>query len=278
MNLKTEQGFSKTKKTNAERISETDVNAVRVVGVDSGRKYLFGMTAYALNKPASIETLAIKSSAVRRHTSNYTRWLKAWKEKNRDVYDLERQLTRRDDESHSEFAKRWFQAFVRLHGLYNTSAMKRRRWDARRNARAEMDRGHQAIFKSIGGNCSTGPAEGTIGYIALGDGGFDPKQGQHKRFEDLLQRKAESLGFRLAVVSEYNTSQKCPAGHQLEMVSMRIKRCEQCNVHFHRDKLAGENMCRILESSLRGLQRPNDLQPQVSHHVSYFVSKALTRQ
>ena len=65
-------------------------------------------------------------------------------------------------------------------------------------------------------------------------------------------------------VNEFYTSQSCPRCQCQtftvgDRCKFRVKYCLDCNIYYHRDTMAGQNMIRIALSELNGKGRPIDL-------------------
>ena len=73
-------------------------------------------------------------------------------------------------------------------------------------------------------------------------------------------------------MNESYTSSKCPRCHNwVKSKSMRVKYCSGCDIHYHRDVMAAENMIHIAISILKTGERPADLpkwspKKQDNHH------------
>ena len=224
-------------------------------------RYVVGACSYKANS-SDMETLAVKSSTVQQHTKNLRNWLQQRKkrEDSIDVFELEQQLSRKDGESAGTFVNRWSGVYRSLHRFYNRKSVKLKRWKAKQGYKSELQKIHHALFKMLGGDSTHKGEVNHNRFIFLGNAGFGTGKGLHTVMEKGLVKKARSLGYRVLVVDEYYSSQKCcRCGGQCEAIGMRVKHCSSCDIYFHRDLLAAENMCRIGESGLRGLDRPKDL-------------------
>jgi transposase len=77
----------------------------------------------------------------------------------------------------------------------------------------------------------------------FGDATYDSAGSVTESFAQFVIDKLKSLGYRVYRVSEYFTSQVCPCcNNKVDNLSMRIKYCNHCKMHYHRDVMAGENM------------------------------------
>jgi transposase len=94
-------------------------------------------------------------------------------------------------------------------------------------------------------------------YVDIGTGDFDATGLLHISFLEYFVRKAKPLGITILGVDEYFTSQKFVRCHEfVESLSMRAKKCSKCNVVFHRDILAADNMFAALPAILEKGERP----------------------
>ena len=101
-------------------------------------------------------------------------------------------------------------------------------------------------------------SDGSV-VFALGDS-FDKKRHKNEtNFEAYFEKKLKSLEYGVHYVDEYMTSQKCP--HCFRKTSYvegtyRVKHCHACDVHFHRDAMAGQNIAIRLLAGIHGQKVP----------------------
>ena len=260
--MKTGKFVAKADKSKVVPLSEEQLEKSSFVGIDLGVRYTASCVAYDYGSN-EMKTLLVKASSISRHTREFSKWLEARKkrsvENGFDVFEAERKLERDPTLNRETFAKHWTKTFDSLHEFYNAKRVKGKRFNAKQRKIAEMNKAHHGIFRMLGGNCSDKRGNENR-FIILGDAGFDAQGGLHNTFEKKLVGKARALGYKVMVVDEYFTSQKCSrCGDQCQSIGMRVKHCSSCDIYFHRDLLGGENMCRVGESSLKGLDRPEDL-------------------
>lgn len=123
-----------------------------------------------------------------------------------------------------------------------------------------MDRGVQAVL-TMASQKMDYSSNGTVA-IVLGDCmmGTASAIGSYAKFQNYLVKKLRQLKYKIFFRSEYKTSQIFPLT-EFETVNsgadgIRIKFCQQLNIHIHRDIMAGENMADNFVHELKGLDRP----------------------
>ncbi|KAF9184711.1 hypothetical protein BGZ50_003535, partial [Haplosporangium sp. Z 11] len=73
---------------------------------------------------------------------------------------------------------------------------------------------------------------------------------------------ARSLDYVVVGLNEYYSSKKCPVCEDfVAQDTFRRLYCIHCGVPMHRDVMAADNMCRIVQSYLLQQRRPRYLQP-----------------
>ncbi|KAF9998136.1 hypothetical protein BGZ80_009933 [Entomortierella chlamydospora] len=84
----------------------------------------------------------------------------------------------------------------------------------------------------------------------------------HESFLSYFVPLARSLDYIVIGVNEYYSSKKCPVCEEfVAQVAIRRLYCSHCGVYMHRDIMAADNMCRIVQSYLLQQRRPRYLQP-----------------
>ena len=74
-----------------------------------------------------------------------------------------------------------------------------------------------------------------------------------------------SLGYLVVGVNEFYTSKKCPrCTNFVGQATIRRLYCKTCRMYLHRDVMAAENICKIVQGYVRGHGRPLSLQPRNS--------------
>jgi hypothetical protein len=176
-----------------------------------------------------------------------------------DVYALERDLERRENEPMNAYVARWKELYLALSLFYNDLAFKRRRLFLKRANQGEFDRALNAYLNVCGTNISTKHTDSKLIFI-FGDADFGP--GTWSSFTDYAVEKLKSLGHFVVFEDEWGSSKNCPCCHNmLENVAgdakgTRIKYCRSCHIYWHRDTMAGENMIFTWLQTLQTGQRP----------------------
>ena len=74
--------------------------------------------------------------------------------------------------------------------------------------------------------------------------------------------QCRALGYLVVGLNEYYTSKKCPhCRNFVAQVTLRQLYCPHCKAYFHRDVMAGHNLCNVIDGYLLQGHRPGYLQP-----------------
>jgi hypothetical protein len=235
---------------------------VRVTGVDVGQTYAVGICSNLGNPVTGLlskTNLTIKTKALSQPCRNFTHYLE--KKKTDEIYRLERELERKPGENTKEYFSRRSQILPKLSSFYNSKAIMKAKNNKDKAQRGEWDYATNQILKMHGYTMfdrhdpARNPVLFVFGDCHVGDGTYSA-------FETYLVSKLRSLGFPIIFENEYYTSQKCPECHrqtELAGVGVRIKYCESCDLHMHRDIMAGDNLSRIGLCLLLKRNRPGYL-------------------
>ncbi|KAI3660553.1 hypothetical protein MP638_001010, partial [Amoeboaphelidium occidentale] len=212
------------------------------------------------NKP---KNLAVKKKALGEPHALYRNWLNKTKmnDENKPVRDAENcGLSRLPDETITKYFNRIMERYTVLANFYNSHAIRKRTFEYHCAKQREMDRVFNALTSMVGLKPHQKVKKKQRIYVGIGTGDFGATGSLHTSFLEYFVRKARPLGITILGVDEYFTSQKCVRCHELtESLSMRAKKCSKCNVVFHRDILAAENMCAALSAILEKGERPEYL-------------------
>ncbi|KAG0292157.1 hypothetical protein BGZ96_004453 [Linnemannia gamsii] len=84
----------------------------------------------------------------------------------------------------------------------------------------------------------------------------------HSTFLSFFIELARSLNYIVVGINEYYSSKKCPDCQEfVAQVTLRQVYCTHCKRYYHRDVMAAENMCNIVQGYLVKQERPRYLQP-----------------
>ena len=238
------------------------------IGIDLGEKYLFG--ACALNKDKNeVKNLAVKRSSLTSIHRSYQGWIK--RNKPKDVAEMENtspymtedelreisdhanersnsdQINNTDQETPlAKFFHRIGARGSKLREFYGSKGYIKKKWDHSRAVQGERNRMVNALLRMVGrsSNKRVHPNDVKNSPIFIfGDATYDSAGSVTESFAQFVIDKLKSLGYRVYRVSEYFTSQVCPCcNNKVDNLSMRIKYCNHCKMHYHRDVMAGENM------------------------------------
>jgi Zn finger protein HypA/HybF involved in hydrogenase expression len=175
------------------------------------------------------------------------------------------------NETFNEFHARMMYRDKLLYDFYNSKLIQKKKWQYEKAYDSIFDKIINQLIVMAGGRSHVKAAIDAPWFI-IGDAQFNTDNSLHSVFQDKLVKKLLGLGYVIKTVNESYTSCKCPrCHHQVEFKSMRIKYCRNCNIHYHRDVMAAENMVHIAISILRTGKRPDYLpkwspKKQDNHH------------
>ena len=229
--------------------------------VDLGKTFTVGANAkgFANNE---IRNLAIKKRAINEPLHLYQNWLEHWKSEDPHIAATEAESpSRREGESVPAYWIRYFRRYKILSDFYNSKKVMKKTWDMKKAREGEFGRAAHALLKMVNGSIGKKVTGQRTPVIGLGTSKFSSVNSLHTSFESFFVRKVKSLGYRVVGINEDYTSQKCPRCQtQTDHTSMRIKYCTHCDVHFHRDVMAAENMVNAVVEMMKSGTRPVYLQ------------------
>ncbi|KAF9378618.1 hypothetical protein CPC16_011207, partial [Podila verticillata] len=172
-----------------------------------------------------------------------------------EVQELEQSIPPRkgvqDAEVSSNYLQKATAVHPRLHQYYNSNYWHRRTaWDMKKGKEGEY---HVAI-RSVLAMVEDVPKEKVLFVIGLGKFGTKSKlTSLHGTFGSLFVKTLRSLDYAVVGINEYYTSQKCPRNKPrneqdpcdhgfVARVNTRQSYCRKCQVYFHQDLLASQNM------------------------------------
>ncbi|CAO3565409.1 unnamed protein product [Mortierella alpina] len=140
-----------------------------------------------------------------------------------------------------------------------------RQYDARRAHEGEFSKITDQLLRMVGG--SIGRRQDTDAKIVIGVklGKFGPGSGltsMDQAFASYFVRTCRALEYLVVGLNEYYTSKKCPhCRNFVAQVTLRQLYCPHCKAYFHRDVMAGHNLCNVIDGYLLQGHRPGYLQP-----------------
>ncbi|TPX44353.1 hypothetical protein SeMB42_g04365 [Synchytrium endobioticum] len=166
----------------------------------------------------------------RRHTN----WLEA--DKPEAIYSAERECTKSDQETWAVFLRRFVTSYDIARTYYSFTKYKRKRWDADKAKRGELDRVLEGIVNMVDESMGHKLSGDKQVIVAIRMGDFSSTKSRHVMFTRYLIRKLRPLGYTIVGVNQYYTSNKCPCCTEfVEMPAMRRLYCRRCNKWYHRD-------------------------------------------
>ncbi|TPX42742.1 hypothetical protein SeMB42_g05002 [Synchytrium endobioticum] len=208
----------------------------------------------------SKSNLAVTTKSLAEPERRFRNWLEA--DKPEAIYSAERECTKSDQETWAEFLERFVTSNDIARTYYSSKKYKRKRWDADKAKRGELDRVLEGIVNMVAESMGHKLSGGKQVIVAIGMGDFSSAKSRHVMFIRYLIRKLRPLGYTIVGVNEYYTSKKGRCCMEfVEMPAMRRSYCRHCNKWYHRDVMAADNMVNIVRGYLEHDERPTYLKP-----------------
>ncbi|TPX52033.1 hypothetical protein SeMB42_g01678 [Synchytrium endobioticum] len=231
-----------------------------IIAIDPRATCIASAVAYDPNHPNQRRNLAVTTKCFAEPERRYKDWLEG--DKPEAICTAERECTKFDEETWAEFLERFVISYDIARAYYSTKRYKRKRWDADKAERGELDRVLEGIVNMVDESMGHKLSGGKKVIVAIGMGDFSSTKSRHVMFIRYLIRKLRPLGYTIVAVNEYYTSKKCPCCEEfVEMPAMRRLYCRGCNKWYHRDVMAADNMVNIVRGYLEHDERPTYLKP-----------------
>ncbi|TPX45664.1 hypothetical protein SeLEV6574_g03740 [Synchytrium endobioticum] len=231
-----------------------------IIALDPGVSCIVGAVAYDPNHPDQRRNLAVTTKCLAEPERRYRDWLEA--DRPEAICTAERECTKSDQETWAVFLRRFVTSYDIARAYYSTKKYKRKRWDADKAKRSELDRVLEGIVNMVDESMGRKLSGGKKVIVAIGMGDFSSTKSRHVMFIRYLIRKLRPLGYTIVGLNEYYTSKKCPCCEEfVEMPAMRRLYCRRCNKWYHRDVMAADNMVNIVRGYLEHDERPAYLKP-----------------
>ncbi|KAF9572130.1 hypothetical protein EC968_010216 [Mortierella alpina] len=242
------------------------VQGVTKLGIDLGQK----LRQRQKGAQPTYINLAVKSKAVLQPTFKKRAWLEA--EKNtavigpKSINDLELSIPPRHGQD-TDFvahvnARR--ETSGQLRDFYSSPRMMSREYDARRAHEGEYSKITDQLLRMVGGTIGRPKDADAKIVIGVGLSKFGSGSGltsMDQAFASYFIRTCRALGYLVVGLNEFYTSKKCPDCHNFAaQVTLRQLYCPHCRVYFHRDVMAGNNLCNVIDGHLLTGHRPQYLQ------------------
>ncbi|TPX52781.1 hypothetical protein SeMB42_g01164 [Synchytrium endobioticum] len=118
-----------------------------IIALDPGATCIVGAVAYDPNHPNQRRNLAVTTKRLAEPERRYRDWLKA--DKPEAICTAERECTKSDQETWALFRRRFVTSYDIARAYYSTKRYKRKRWDADKAKRGELDRVLEGIVNVV---------------------------------------------------------------------------------------------------------------------------------
>ncbi|TPX49699.1 hypothetical protein SeLEV6574_g01338 [Synchytrium endobioticum] len=181
---------------------------VWIIALDPGATCIAGAVAFDSNHPDQRRNLAVTTKCLAEPERRYRNWQEA--NKLEEISTAERECTRSHQETWAESLRRFVTSYDVARAYYSTKKYKRKRWDAGKAKRGELDRVLEGNVKMVGESMGHKLSGGKKVIVAIGMGDFSSAKSCHVMFIRYLIRKLRPLGYTIVGVNEYYTSTKYP--------------------------------------------------------------------
>ncbi|TPX49823.1 hypothetical protein SeMB42_g02460 [Synchytrium endobioticum] len=231
-----------------------------IIALNPGATCIAGAVAYDPKHPNQRRNLVVTTKCLAEPERRYRDWLEA--DKPEAICTAKRECTKSDQETWAVFLERFVRSYDIARAYFGTNKCKRKRWDADKAKRGELDRVLEGIVNMVDESMGHKLSGNKKVIVAIGIGDFSSAKSRHVMFIRYLIRKLRPLGIYHCGVNEYYTSKKCPCCQEfVEMPAMRRLYCRRCNKWYHRDVMAADNMVNLVRGYLEHDERPAYLKP-----------------
>ncbi|TPX48516.1 hypothetical protein SeLEV6574_g02007, partial [Synchytrium endobioticum] len=119
-----------------------------IIAIDPGATCIAGAVAFDPNHPDQRRNLAVTTKSLAEPERRYRDWLEG--DKPEAICTAERECTKSDQETWPVFLERFVRSYDIARAYYSTKRYKRKRWDADKAKRGELDRVLEGIVKMVG--------------------------------------------------------------------------------------------------------------------------------
>ncbi|TPX52761.1 hypothetical protein SeMB42_g01187 [Synchytrium endobioticum] len=118
-----------------------------VIALDPGPTCITGAVAFDPNHPNQRRNLVVTTKCLAEPERRYRDWLEA--DKPEGICTAERECTKSDQETWAVFLERFVTSYDIARAYYSTKRYKRKRWDADKAKRGELDRMLEGIINMV---------------------------------------------------------------------------------------------------------------------------------
>ncbi|TPX49676.1 hypothetical protein SeLEV6574_g01322 [Synchytrium endobioticum] len=151
-----------------------------VIAIDPGATCIAGAVAFDPNHPDQRRNLAVTTKSLAEPERRYRTWLEA--DKPEAICTAERECTKSDQETWPVFLERFVRSYDIARAYYSTKRYKRKRRDADKAKRGELDRVLEGIVKMVGESMGHKLSGGKQVIVAIGMGDFSSNKSRHAMF------------------------------------------------------------------------------------------------
>ncbi|TPX42472.1 hypothetical protein SeLEV6574_g05587 [Synchytrium endobioticum] len=128
----------------------------------------------------SKSNLAVTTKSLAEPERRFRNWLEA--DKPEAIYSAERECTKSDQETWAEFLERFVISYDIARTYYSSKKYKRKRWDADKAKRGELDRVLEGIVNMVAESMGHKLSGGKQVIVAIGMGDFSSAKSRHVMF------------------------------------------------------------------------------------------------
>ncbi|TPX46689.1 hypothetical protein SeLEV6574_g03093 [Synchytrium endobioticum] len=151
-----------------------------IIALDPGATCIVGAVAYDPNHPDQRRNLAVTTKCLAEPERRYRNWLEA--NKPEAICTAEWECTKSDQETWAVFLRRFVTSYDIARAYYSTKKYKRKRWDADKAKRGELDRVLEGIVNMVGESMGHKLSGGKKVIVAIGMGDFSSTKSCHVMF------------------------------------------------------------------------------------------------
>ncbi|TPX44457.1 hypothetical protein SeLEV6574_g04498 [Synchytrium endobioticum] len=151
-----------------------------IIAIDPGATCIAGAVAFDPNHPDQRRNLAVTTKSLAESERRYRDWLEG--DKPDAICTAERECTKSDQETWPVFLERFVISYDIARAYYSTKRYKRKRWDADKAKRGELDRVLEGIVNMVDESMGHKLSGGKKVIMAIGMGDFSSTKSRHVMF------------------------------------------------------------------------------------------------
>ncbi|TPX37814.1 hypothetical protein SeMB42_g06868 [Synchytrium endobioticum] len=156
-----------------------------IIALDPGATCIVGAVAYDPNHPDQRRNLAVTTKCLAEPERRYRNWLEA--NKPEAICTAERECTKSDQVTWAVFLERFVISYDIARTYYSSTKYKRKRWDADKAKRGELDRVLESIVKMVGESMGHKLSGDKKVIVAMGMGDFSSAKSRHVMFTSSIK-------------------------------------------------------------------------------------------